>query len=249
MLECCLDSIRSQLPADQLQLIVVDNACEQPLEQLAGVELVRLDDRVRVGVARNAGLERATGDFVVFVDADDVVLDGAFAFCLQRFAARPELVVCATSGLRVDESGTVVSTRKNRPWVRRDSLLAIECLWNFCCAMVDGTMIRTDAVRRAGGFGDSQIGSDTALSSRLLFYGPCEMHPRIGWHALYHSGSLWAGSKNEFEQEFLLELDRAKFDRIVIDPSVPSWVKWTVVPVVRWLAALRVKTSLGSIAD
>lgn len=68
--------------ACDLELIVVDDGNEQPVAELLGdVE----DDRLRLlrvehagpYAARNAGLAAARGDFVRFVDADDVVEPGS----------------------------------------------------------------------------------------------------------------------------------------------------------------------------
>jgi glycosyltransferase involved in cell wall biosynthesis len=66
-----------------LEVIVVDDGStdETPmvLEQFKGrVRAVRLDGR-GVAEARNMGLALATGDFVVFLDADDLLLDGIAA--------------------------------------------------------------------------------------------------------------------------------------------------------------------------
>jgi glycosyltransferase involved in cell wall biosynthesis len=85
------DAIRSAL--DQLapddELIVVDDGSTDGTGDLAEtlgprVEVVRADRNSGSAAARNAGGRRATGDALVFLDADDIALPGRLA--MQRAA-------------------------------------------------------------------------------------------------------------------------------------------------------------------
>lgn len=78
----------------KLELVVVDDGSEEPVESLlAGVE----DERLRivrvehggVSLARNAGRAVAQGEFVRFIDGDDVVEPGSSARLLRAVASRP----------------------------------------------------------------------------------------------------------------------------------------------------------------
>ncbi|MBO0482978.1 glycosyltransferase family 2 protein [Candidatus Enterococcus courvalinii] len=76
-LESCLDSISNQTYSN-LEIIVVDDGSPDNSGQIAD-EYKKKDNRVQVihqengglSVARNSGLEQATGDFVCFIDSDD----------------------------------------------------------------------------------------------------------------------------------------------------------------------------------
>ena len=78
----CLDSLHAGLTADELTRVVViavDDAspdrCGDLLDDFAkthsGVRVLHLPANVGLGLARNAGLAAATGDYVWFVDSDD----------------------------------------------------------------------------------------------------------------------------------------------------------------------------------
>ncbi|MFI7338561.1 CDP-glycerol glycerophosphotransferase family protein [Streptomyces sp. NPDC050085] len=82
----CLDSVLSQSHGDW-ELLVVDDASPDACGAIAAeyarrdprVHLVTLDDRVGVGGARTAGVARAGGDYLLFLDGDDTLLPGALA--------------------------------------------------------------------------------------------------------------------------------------------------------------------------
>ncbi|MGY0024413.1 bifunctional glycosyltransferase/CDP-glycerol:glycerophosphate glycerophosphotransferase [Streptomyces sp. YJ-C3] len=82
----CLDSVLGQSHTDW-QLIVVDDASPDASGAIAA-EYAQRDPRVRVvtrparegvGAARTAGVDAATGDYLLFLDADDALLPGALA--------------------------------------------------------------------------------------------------------------------------------------------------------------------------
>ncbi|MFT4165533.1 MAG: CDP-glycerol glycerophosphotransferase family protein [Microlunatus sp.] len=88
-LEVCLESVRRQTYRD-LQIICVDDGSTDGSAAVLGREAAR-DGRLQIirqpnagpGAARNAGLSKATGDYVMFVDADDCVPAAAIERHLQ----------------------------------------------------------------------------------------------------------------------------------------------------------------------
>jgi GT2 family glycosyltransferase len=75
----CLDALDGQVVDAGVQTIVVDDGSTDGTEELlrsrTGVEVVRIAHAGR-SAARNAALERATGDVIVFVDDDVLASDG-----------------------------------------------------------------------------------------------------------------------------------------------------------------------------
>ncbi|MCX4823484.1 bifunctional glycosyltransferase family 2 protein/CDP-glycerol:glycerophosphate glycerophosphotransferase [Streptomyces sp. NBC_01142] len=87
----CLDSVLTQT-YDDLELIAVDDcspdACGSIIDEVAArdqrVQAVHLPENAGLGPARNAGLARASGDYVIFLDGDDTLVPGALRAMADR---------------------------------------------------------------------------------------------------------------------------------------------------------------------
>src|SRR6266542_3469936 len=100
-LDACLDSVLGQAPPD-IEVIAVDDASPDACGQILDARATA-DPRLRVthlarnagpGNARNVGLSHATGDYVWFADADDLLADGALAEITARLALdRPDVLL------------------------------------------------------------------------------------------------------------------------------------------------------------
>ncbi|MFC3501675.1 glycosyltransferase family 2 protein [Micromonospora krabiensis] len=111
----CLESIRADIPAgeaDAVEIIAVDDAspdrCGEMLRSYAGgrtgIRTVHLTTNVGLGLARNAGLDEATGRYVWFVDSDDWLPPGTIPTVLDRLRQH-EPDVLMLDHLRVHEDG------------------------------------------------------------------------------------------------------------------------------------------------
>src|SRR3954466_15693369 len=96
-LDEALESLRAQdLSA---RIIVVDNAADPPLADMAGAEVVRSEERLTVGAARNRGLAEVRSPYVIFWDADDLMLPGTIRFLAERIPGQAGAGVGAPSTL------------------------------------------------------------------------------------------------------------------------------------------------------
>lgn len=92
-------SILQDAPAD-LQLLLVEDGSPDETGAVCDA-LARTDERITAlhrpnggaAAARNTGLDAATGDWVLFVDADDELLPGLWAALPAALANRPALVL------------------------------------------------------------------------------------------------------------------------------------------------------------
>lgn len=231
-----LDSLRAQdLPA---RILVVDNASDPPLEPMPGVELVRSETRLTVGAARNLGLARVETPFVVFWDADDLMLPGTLRFLRDRIAGDPGLVLVAASILEGDPP---VPHRWPRRWTyplaRFKTLFALaDCVWSVF-PTTGSSIIRT-AVAREAGFGDANSGEDWMLGVSLAFRGRVTLETRPGRIYRRHPASLWETQRSGRQ---LMVHSRAVRERIRNDNAVASWV-YVLIPLIAafQFAAVRV---------
>lgn len=87
-----LESVLAQTHTSH-EIIVIDDGSPDDVPAVIGryanVLYHRQDNR-GLGAARNAGLERAKGEYIVFLDADDRLLPTALAIGAETLAARPD---------------------------------------------------------------------------------------------------------------------------------------------------------------
>jgi glycosyltransferase involved in cell wall biosynthesis len=160
------DAIDSALDqrAGEVEVIVVDDASTDDtsgfLTRIYGdrIRLLRLPERRGAGAVRNAGVAVATGEFVAFLDSDDVWLPGKFDAELQVFEQFPgaEAVLSDSQNFferqadgpsRFAQNGLLSATRGEVCW-------AGECDWLWTNSMntvhTCSVTVRREALERIG---------------------------------------------------------------------------------------------------
>ncbi|MEU6480945.1 CDP-glycerol glycerophosphotransferase family protein [Streptomyces sp. NPDC047017] len=98
----CLDSVLEQSFQDYELLVVNDcspDGCGEIIDDYAKADprvvAMHLEQNVGLGRARNAGMARAKGTYLLFLDSDDTLLPGSLQAMAQRIAqtGNPDLVV------------------------------------------------------------------------------------------------------------------------------------------------------------
>ena len=118
-LSVCLDSILRQSYRNWELIAVDDGSQDNSLEIL--LSYAAKDGRIQVisksnegvSVARNVALQKATGEYVYFVDADDVVLPQALEILIHAMEARNATFV-KSDFLPIDENGNQVFVNKKQ---------------------------------------------------------------------------------------------------------------------------------------
>ena len=96
----CLDSILNQTH-ENLEIILVDDGSTDDSKKIADT-YAKKDKRIKVihqknqgqSTARNTGLEKATGDFISFVDSDDQIKPPFIESLLNLYTSNTSLAVC-----------------------------------------------------------------------------------------------------------------------------------------------------------
>ena len=150
-----------------VECIVVDDGSTDGTSDVAaglGARVIRQANR-GVSAARNAGLAAATGELIVFLDADDVLLENAFALEADALSTATGLAAVVTRCGAIDEEGKplsalyhdVDSANLYRDWLSRNFV------WTPGAAM-----FRRAALLDLGGFAeDLGPAADYAMYLRL----------------------------------------------------------------------------------
>lgn len=105
----CLESILSQSYADLEIIVVNDGSTDRTLDIIE--EYASKDNRLRIisqpnggpSVARNKGLEMAQGEWLMFVDSDDLLLPGAIESLLHLAQATQSDIACGEFVRRIND--------------------------------------------------------------------------------------------------------------------------------------------------
>jgi glycosyltransferase involved in cell wall biosynthesis len=108
---CVAQAVESVLSQDHpdVQVIVVDDgSTDDTAQRLAPfgrrIEVLRQPNR-GLAAARNAGARHATGDYLVFLDADDLLLPGKLSAQWQALQARPDCAAVYSDGWLATSEG------------------------------------------------------------------------------------------------------------------------------------------------
>lgn len=197
LLPACVQSALTQRGIG-VEVVVVDNASEVPLPALdQQVRVVRTPIRVSAGAARNVGLAHVRTPLVLFLDADDALLDGSLARLAEVLDRDSGAVAAVGKHLLwspVTGQAKVVA-RSPRPLVyriaRRRRLMAALTLRFDCYPLVGCAVIRTQTARDAGGFGDGDLAEDWVLRSALAFRGRIAFSSQPAVRVSVCNDSLW----------------------------------------------------------
>lgn len=116
-----IESVLSQT-YPHLEVLVVDDSSPDNASEIAsrypGVRCLRCDNRGMAG-ARNFGIRNTSGDFLVFLDADDRLLPSAIGTGVGLLGEHPEAAAASGRFRRIAQDGTPIETFE-QPIVQRD---------------------------------------------------------------------------------------------------------------------------------
>lgn len=228
-------SVEQQLTAREL--IVVDNASTVALPPLPGSRVVRVPTRVPTGTARNAALPHIGTPYVVFLDADDLLLDGALAALVTGLESERGRSVYALSILDGKTGRRHRSPRRvARALSRSPRCFAVaNSVWSLLPTQ-GCTIMRTEHVRACGGYADSDHGEDWVLGTSLAFRGSVGFDDRLG---LCYRSRADSPGRGAFSGPVLLENARRVRARIRGDSAIPGWARalLPLIAVAQWCAA------------
>jgi len=147
----CIESALSQTYPNN-EIIVIDDGSKdnthEVVEQFVPAVRYVWQENAERGAARNHGLRLAKGEFIAFLDSDDLWLPEMIERCVAFLRANPEIALVYSDAVQIDAAGRelrVLSAGKpgRNP---TDRLLKSNFL------SIGRHMIRTAVVRKIGGF-------------------------------------------------------------------------------------------------
>ena len=205
LLRRCLGTVLSQLDVSVEAIVVDDGSEDDTAGYVNGID----DDRVRlvrhempqgVSAARNSGLERARGDWVAFLDDDDMWAPDKLQAQLEAARLRSQAGWVCAGSVTVDEGLHVIAAMAPAPDTDVSKLLA----YNNIPGGASGIIVRTELARAVGGF-DPELSNmaDWDMWIRLSLTTPPATVRRPLVARLEHKGGLSGdprGIRREFER-------------------------------------------------
>jgi cellulose synthase/poly-beta-1,6-N-acetylglucosamine synthase-like glycosyltransferase len=160
-----VEAVRSALavPQSPAEIIVVDaGSTDGSLEEAAklggSVRTIRGTFR-NAAASRNAGASEATGDYLGFLDSDDLLLPGKTTSLVEALAADPRNALVHGTTEVIGEDGEPVpeqTAAQNASFRKAQQLgTSYRALAGFCAMFTSATLIRKDAFESVGGYDES----------------------------------------------------------------------------------------------
>lgn len=174
------------------ELIIVDDASEDAtwswLQTIDDprVKAIRMERNAERDRCRNLGLHRARGEFITFLDDDDLLVRSALQLHLAALTDHPQAIASVGGYFLFDELGG----HRKSPIVKRT---LVRHVWEdvlFGWSFTGGQcLVRTQSVRAIDGWNESfRVATDHELWSRLGRLGPVVLLPAITLKYRVHSG-------------------------------------------------------------
>lgn len=160
-IENALKSIKGQTyPAENIEVIVVDNNSTDKTKEIAG----RYTDQIynlgpERSAQRNFGVEKSTGEYFIFIDADMILSENVIDNCVKMVTSDPDII-----GIYVSEiiMGTSLFNQIRRFERSFYDQTPIDCV----------RFIKKESFQQAGGFDEKLFGGeDWDLNKRLKLLG------------------------------------------------------------------------------
>ena len=85
--------LQKQVPLDKsVEVLLIDDGSSEPVQYTASWLKIYRQPNQGVSVARNAGIDKAKGDYISFIDADDLVSDNFISTILEKTKDEPDVI-------------------------------------------------------------------------------------------------------------------------------------------------------------
>lgn len=213
-LRACMDSVLAQTFSD-FEAILIDDGSKDDTLAIAR-EIEQQDTRVRVlaqensgvAAARNLGLDHARGEWITFVDSDDLLPEDALKTLLSAAEEGTDMVVCAHETF--DENGPIETVIPQSRWMDKRGkarkraiclrLIEGDCVLNIMCNKLHRrALIERERLRLAQGV---RMAEDALFNlEAVLCGGKTAYVSRVAYRYRMHAASATQKDKTaEYEK-------------------------------------------------
>jgi glycosyltransferase involved in cell wall biosynthesis len=153
-----IDSVFAQTFTDW-ELIVADDGSEGEtaayLEGLANpprVKVLRLPRTGNPGAVRNAALRAARGEYIAFLDSDDVWLPQKLSSQIASLRSHPERGWSHTAFAVIDDSGELLTGARARWWPATEGWILDRLIKMETVIAIPSVVVRRQLLEQVGGF-------------------------------------------------------------------------------------------------
>lgn len=172
-----IESVYAQTFTDW-ELIIADDGSDletmqylQSLSNQPRVTVVWLPHTGRPSMVRNAALLRAVGEYVAFLDSDDLWAARKLERQLETLRTRGNCRWCYTGFLRVDAGGTPLPEEARRHWVPYEGDIFEPVVTGRASIRTPSVLATRQLIAQAGGFDEAMLcAEDYDLWLRLALY-------------------------------------------------------------------------------
>lgn len=195
----------------EIEVIVVDDGGTDHTDKVLAdygdrVKTIRLD-RSGIGAARNAGVDAASGEFIAFLDNDDLWLPEKLEKQVQFATTHPEMMVTYTDAVQFREEGDEAKSFVDRfPDLRDPANLFTPMILKRAIPLMSTTMIRTSFLRsnhlrfpKYLGLDDLALFLESMIEGGKFGYLPEPLTRRR-----MHDSNFSGNHRRRIEQRFLL---------------------------------------------
>ena len=161
-LRSAIDSVFAQTFTDW-ELIVADDGSEgetaafvAALASRPKVKVLRLAHVGNPGAVRNAACRAARGEYIAFLDSDDVWLPEKLALQVASLRSRPQRGWGHTAFTVIDESGELLSGARARWWPAVDGWILESLIKMEPVIAMSSLIVRRGLLEQVGGFDNKQ---------------------------------------------------------------------------------------------
>jgi glycosyltransferase involved in cell wall biosynthesis len=238
-----VESVLAQSFKDLEVIVVDDGSCDgtgQILRHVFGDRIhYHFQPNQGVSAARNKGIEEAKGEWIAFLDSDDVWEREKIEWQLKALEQfDPQCCACYTDVHLLDHPETRTLFQMAGPYHRHEGTMGVntdilEVLVSpggaGMLVCISSLMASAAAVRKAGGF-DPGLGfyADSELMFRLAMLGGfCYVNRMLVWFDRSPVATRHMGSSKEWDKlEFILQENRIRLEKfLLVRDGLPTKVQ------------------------